>query len=283
MSIADYQRISPNRTSPRNHEIDTITIHCVVGQVTVESLGEQFSKSSRQASSTYGVGKDGRIGQYVPEGDRPWTTGGKDKNGNPIYVNGISGAMNDHRAITIEVASDTFEPYAVNSAAYEGLIRLLVDICKRHPKIHRLRWRANKSLVGNIELQNMTAHRWFAATKCPGDYLYQRFGDIAKEVNKRLDADALKAEEFFQAEMERDDMDVKRFTELWNEMRKDLKDNDAGQWSQEARDWAISSGLIQGSGTTKEGDPNAMWEDLLTREQLVTVLYRFYQIMNNQK
>ena len=80
-----------------------------------------------------------------------------------------------------------------------------------------------------------------------------------------------------------DNMDVKRFKELWNEMRKDLQDNEAGQWSKEAREWAVASGLIQGSGTTKEGEPNAMWEDLLTREQLVTVLYRFYQIMESKK
>lgn len=273
MSIVDYKRISPNKTVPRNSEIDTVTIHCVVGQCTVESLGEHFSKSSRQASSTYGVGKDGRIGQYVEEKDRAWTTGGKDKKGNPIYVNGISGAMNDHRAITIEVASDAFEPYAVTPAAYEGLIRLLVDICKRHPKIHRLRWKADKSLVGEVAQQNMTAHRWFAATKCPGDYLYQRFGDIAREVNKRLDAEVL------QVEMEDDNMTLERFTELWAEMRKNLKDNDSGAWSKEAREWAISTGLIQGSGTTKDGQPNAMWEDVLTREQLVTVLYRFYQII----
>lgn len=277
MPIIDYKLISPNRTSPRNNEIDTITIHCVVGQCTVESLGAHFENPARQASSNYGVGKDGRIGQYVEEKDRAWTTGGKDKNGNPIYVNGISGAMNDHRAITIEVASDTFEPYAVTSAAYEGLIKLLVDICKRHPKIHRLRWRADKSLVGEVAQQNMTAHRWFAATKCPGDYLYSRFGEIAKEVNRRLDAEAIV--DIKPQEKEDEDMTIERFTELWREMRKELQDNDSEQWSKEAREWAISSGLIQGGGTTEDGQPNCMWEDFLTREQMVTILYRFYQLM----
>ena len=277
MSIVDYKLISPNKTSPRQGEINTITIHCVVGQCTVESLGAHFANPARQASSNYGVDKDGRIGQYVEERDRAWTTGGKDRKGNPIYVNGISGSMNDHRAITIEVASDTYEPYAITDAAYEGLIRLLVDICKRHPKIHRLRWQGDKSLVGDTDAQNMTAHRWFALTECPGDYLYTRMGTIAAEVNRRLDAEVL------QVEMEEDDMTVARFKELWTEMRKEIQDNDAGQWSKEAREWAVASGLIQGSGTTKEGEPNAMWEDLLTREQLVTVLYRFYQIMESEK
>ena len=279
MSIVDYTRISPNKTSPRNNEIDTITIHCVVGQCTAESLGAHFANPARKASSTYGVDKDGRIGQYVPEGDRPWTTGGKDKNGNPIYVNGISGSMNDHRAITIEVASDTYAPYAVRPAAYEGLIKLLVDICKRHPRINRLRWQADKSLVGNVSLQNMTAHRWFAPTECPGDYLYSRFGQIAAEVNRRLDSEQIQVDNV----SEETDMTVERFKELWTEMRKELQDNDGGSWSQEAREWALSSGLIQGGGVAPDGQPNSMWEDLLTREQLVTVLYRFYKMMESKK
>lgn len=187
MSIVDYKLISPHKTSPRTEEIDTITIHCVVGQWTVERIGQHFAKPTRNASSNYGVGLDGKIGQYVEEGDRAWTTGGKDRKGKVIYVNGISGSMNDQRAITIEVASDTKKPYAVTDAAYEGLIRLLVDICQRHPLIGRLRWQNDKSLVGQVDKQNMTAHRWFSLKSCPGDYLYDRFGDIAARVNAKLD------------------------------------------------------------------------------------------------
>lgn len=275
MSIVDYKLISPNRTSPRQNEIDTVTIHCVVGQCTVEALGAHFANPARDASSNYGVGFDGRIGQYVEECDRAWTTGGRDKNGNPIYVNGISGSMNDHRAITIEVASDTYEPYAITNAAYEGLIKLLVDICKRHPKIHRLKWQGNKSLVGNVAAQNITAHRWFARTACPGDYIYNRLGTIAAEVNRKLDLEQL-------SELEEDNMDVTRFKELWNEMRKELQDNDSSAWSKDAREWAVNTGLIQGGGSSNDGSANNMWEDLLTREQLITVLYRFYQMMRNQ-
>lgn len=269
--LVDFTLISPNRTSPRNHEINTVTIHCVVGQCTVESLGAIFAKKSRAASSNYGVGKDGRIGMYVEEKDRSWCSGGTDRNGRPIRVNGISGTDNDHRAITIEVASDTAHPYAVTDAAYEGLIRLLVDICKRNPGIRRLRWLGDKSLVGRTDRQNMTVHRWFANKSCPGDYLYERHSAIAEEVNRRLDADILKTED--------DDMDAAQFKELWFEMRKELQDNDAGQWSEAARAWAVSSGLIVGNGTTENGEPNCMWSDFLTREQLVTVLYRFAQMM----
>ena len=269
--LIDYTLISPNKTSPRRGEIDTVTIHCVVGQCTVESLGALFAKSSRGASSNYGVGKDGRIGMYVEEKDRAWCSGGKDKNGNPIRVNGISGSDNDHRAITIEVASDTTHPYAVTDAAYEGLIRLLVDICKRNPGIKRLRWLGDKSLVGETDKQNMTVHRWFAYKSCPGDYLYERHSAIAEEVNRRLDAEILETED--------DDMDAAKFKEMWLEMRKELQDNDAGQWSEAARAWAISNGLINGNGSTVDGEPNCMWADVLTREQFITVLYRFAQIM----
>lgn len=73
---------------------------------------------------------------------------------------------------------------------------------------------------------------------------------------------------------EDEDMDVERFKELWLEMRKDLQDNDAAKWSKEARDWAVKTGLVSG-GDSKNF--NGAWEDVLTREQLVTVLYRFAQ------
>lgn len=169
-SLVNYTRISPNRTRNRNHAIDTITIHCVVGQCSVETLGNVFAPTSRQASSNYGVGTDGRIGMYVEEKDRSWCS---------------SSASNDHRAVTIEVASDTYAPYAVNDKAYASLINLVADICKRNG-IKELKWKADKSLIGQVDKQNMTVHRWFASTSCPGEYLYSRMGDIAAKVNARL-------------------------------------------------------------------------------------------------
>lgn len=169
--LVSYTKISPNRTSPRNHVIDTITIHCVVGQCSVETLGDVFAPTSRQASSNYGIGYDGKIGMYVEEKDRSWCS---------------SNSANDHRAITIEVASDTTHPYAVKPAAMEALINLLVDICQRNPKIGTLKWKADKSLIGKVDQQNMTVHRWFANKACPGDYLYNLHGEIAEEVNSRL-------------------------------------------------------------------------------------------------
>ncbi len=171
-SLVSHVNISPNRNSPRNKSIDTITIHCVVGQCSVETLGNIFKPASRQASSNYGVGTDGRIGMYVEEKDRSWCT---------------SSAANDNRAITIEVASDTTAPYAVNAKAYAALIDLVTDICKRNG-IKKLLWKGDKSLIGQVGKQNMTVHRWFANKSCPGDYLYERHGAIADEVNRRLGA-----------------------------------------------------------------------------------------------
>ena len=167
-----HTRISPNRTSPRNAKIDTITIHCVVGQCTAETIGNIFAPASRQASSNYGVDKDGRVGMYVEEKDRSWCT---------------SSGANDHRAITIEVSSDTTHPYAVTAKAFAGLLDLVTDICKRNG-IKQLLWRADKSLIGQPDKQNLTVHRWFANKACPGDYLYNLHSQITDEVNKRLGA-----------------------------------------------------------------------------------------------
>ena len=175
--LVSYTKISPNKSNPRNHKIDTVTIHCVVGQCSVETLGNVFAPTSRQASSNYGIGYDGRIGMYVEEKDRSWCS---------------SNAANDNRAITIEVASDTKEPYAVNAKAYAALIDLLVDICKRNG-IKELVWSTNKAdRVNHKNGCNMTVHRDYANKSCPGTYLYERHAQIASEVNKRLGSTNIK-------------------------------------------------------------------------------------------
>ena len=175
--LVNYTKISPNKSCPRNHKIDTVTIHCVVGQCSVETLGNVFAPTSRQASSNYGIGYDGRIGMYVEEEDRSWCS---------------SNAANDNRAITIEVASDTKEPYAVNAKAYAALIDLLVDICKRNG-IKELVWSTNKAdRMNHKNGCNMTVHRDYANKSCPGTYLYERHAQIASEVNKRLGSTNIK-------------------------------------------------------------------------------------------
>lgn len=179
-SLVSYTLISPNKTSPRQHKIDTITIHCVVGQLSAESICNLFINPSRKASCNYAVGKDGDIGLCVDEGDRSWCS---------------SNSANDHRAITIEVACDLTHPYAVNAKAYNALIKLVADICKRNG-IEELKWKADKSLIGKVEEQNMTVHRWFANKACPGEYLYERHGEIAEKVNELLGVKKSESSEF---------------------------------------------------------------------------------------
>lgn len=169
-SLVNYTKISPNRTSPRRHKIDTITIHHMAGNLSVQECGQVFASSAAQASANYGVDSKGRIGLYVNESDRSWASSSPD---------------NDHRAITIEVANSTLSPdWKVSDTAYKALIKLLVDICKRN-KIKELKWTGNPNET-NINKQNMTVHRWFAPTLCPGPYLFNKMGQIAKDVNKEL-------------------------------------------------------------------------------------------------
>lgn len=169
-SLVSYTRISPNKYSPRKHKIDTITIHCYVGQVSVEDAGNWFSKTTTQASCNYMIGSDGRIALIVEEKDHSWCSSNYD---------------NDDRAITIECASDKTHPYAINDKVYNSLIKLCADICKRNG-IKELKWKGDKSLIGQVDKQNMTVHRWFKNKACPGDYIYSRLGKIASEVNSRI-------------------------------------------------------------------------------------------------
>lgn len=172
-SLVCYTALSPNCTKPRNKAIDTITIHCMAGNLSVETCGNVFAPPSRQASSNYGIGSDGRIALYVDEANRSWCT---------------SSSANDNRAVTIEVANTVAaDPWPVSDKAYAALLYLVTDICRRNG-IKRLLWKGDKSLIGQVDKQNMTVHRWFAAKACPGDYLYNLHGAIAEEVNKRLTA-----------------------------------------------------------------------------------------------
>ena len=173
-SLVSYTKLSPNHSGQRTHSIDRITPHCVVGQCSVETLGSIFYPTSRQASCQYGIGSDGRIGMYVEEKNRSWCS---------------SSNANDQRAITIECASDTTEPYAMNSKVYDALIKLCVDICKRNGK-KKLIWLGDKDKTLNYNPKSdemvITVHRWFANKSCPGNWLYARLGDLATKVTAQL-------------------------------------------------------------------------------------------------
>ena len=160
----NYINLSPNCNAPRNNSIRKITIHHMAGNLSVEQCGNIFADRNRQASSNYGIGSDGRVGLYVDEANRSWCSSNGD---------------NDHQAVTIEVANDVIGGnWHVSDIALAKLIDLCVDICERN-HIDRLVFTGNAS-------GNLTLHKYFAATACPGPYLESKMPYIAEEVNRRL-------------------------------------------------------------------------------------------------
>ncbi len=225
-----YTRLSPNHSGQRNHAIDRITPHCVVGQCSAESLGDWFSRPSTQASSNYGIDKNGRVGLYVEEKNRSWCS---------------SNSANDNRAVTIECASDTEEPYAFRDAVYQTLIRLCADICKRNGK-RKLLWLGDKdktlAYTPAADEMVLTVHRWFANKSCPGNWMYSRMGDLAGKVTAELQKESRPSEESTPAE-----------------------------WSREAVEWAVINGLMVGDD---KGD--LMLRSPITREQFCVMLKRYH-------
>ena len=114
------------------------------------------------------------VGLYVEEKNRSWCS---------------SNSANDNRAVTIECASDTEEPYTFRDAVYQSLIRLCVDICQRNGK-KKLLWLGSKDKTLSYEPAAdemiLTVHRWFASKSCPGNWLYSRMGDLAEKVTAQL-------------------------------------------------------------------------------------------------
>lgn len=173
-SLVDCVVKSPNHSGRRTHSIDRLTPHCVVGQLSAESIGSCFTSSSVQASCNYGIGKDGRVVLCVDEANRSWCS---------------SSNANDQRAITIECASGMKEPYEMNNTVYEKLIKLCADICRRNGKT-KVVWKGSKSASLAYEPKSnemvLTAHRFFANKSCPGDWLYSRYSDLANRINALL-------------------------------------------------------------------------------------------------
>jgi hypothetical protein len=193
----------------------------MAGNLTIEQCGNVFAPTSRQASSNYGIGSDGRIGMYVEEKNRAWTS---------------SNAQNDNMAVTIEVANDVVGGnWHISDKAMESLIDLCVDICKRNG-IEKLNFTGDTS-------GNLTMHKWFAATACPGAYLESKFPYIANEVNKRL---------------------VKENANM------KFKDVPETHWADEAIEELSEMGIINGykDGTFKP-------DEAVTRAELATMLDRY--------
>ena len=182
--LTDITMLSPHSGGIRG-KIDRITPHCVVGQASAESIGYWFQKPRPVHSCNYGIGNDGRIICCLPEEYQSYCS---------------SSGQNDSRAITIECASDTFDPYAMTGEVIDALINLCIDICKRYNKT-RLLWISNKEAALNYQPKPcemlFTVHRWFApdGRSCPGDFLYNKLGEIAEIVNQALEDSSMYYEE----------------------------------------------------------------------------------------
>lgn len=230
-----YTKLSPNCTKPRNHVIDTISIHCMAGNLSVEACLSlprfQNYDPVNGSSCNYAIDSKGRIGLCVDEANRSWCTSSK---------------TNDHRAVTIEVANNGGAPdWPVSDEAYKALIALVADICKRN-KIKKLLWKGDKSLIGQVDKQNMTVHRWFANKACPGNYLYNRHTDIANQVNKLIE----------------------------EEVKPVAKDNTPDSYAKPAVDWALQNKILLGDNTG-----NLMLHEPVTRQDMLVFIKRTYDLM----
>ncbi len=238
-----YTKISPNQSGKRKYKITRITPHCIVGQLSVESACGWFAQTNAKSSSNYVIGTDGRIGMAVEESCRSWCSSSGD---------------NDNRAVTIECASAMKEPFEMNENVYNSLIDLCVDICKRNGKT-KLLWFADKNKTLNYQPKDdemlLTVHRWFANKSCPGNWLYARLGDLAKQVTERL---------------EDEDMTQEKFNEMMNTwINTQAAREETGEYSAEARKWAESNGFIQGDVKGRK-----MYKKFITREEMITIIYR---------
>ena len=248
--LIEVVKLSPNHSGTRRHAIDRISPHCVVGQCTAEGLGEQFAQKTTQASSNYGIDKLGRVGLYVDEANRSWCT---------------SSSSNDNRAVTIECASDAYEPYRMNDVVYEKLILLCADICRRNGK-KKLLWFNDKNYALNYEPKDdemlITVHRWFANKSCPGDWLFSRLGDLAQKVTVQLGDPT-------ESQKEDVEMTQEKFNKMMDVWLAEQANREPSEQSKESREWAESNGYIQGDENGRK-----MYKKPLTREEFVEVLYR---------
>lgn len=163
--LTEYVFLTPNADFPREGQVQKITIHHMAGDLALEALGDSFARRDRKASANYAIDSQGRVGLYVEEANRAWTSSSRE---------------NDHRAVTIEVANDeTGGTWHVSDAAYGRLVELCADVCRRNG-IQAL------SYTGD-ETGTLTTHKMFyAGTECPGPYLEGRLEELAAEVNRRL-------------------------------------------------------------------------------------------------
>lgn len=131
--------------------------------------------------------------------------------------------------------------------------------------------KADSRMNGDINtFRNEAAYYWIVDARAHN-------GTLPKPQETKEDDTLTQAEfdKMYAAAAEKDFS--KRWITAMQQYRDSLRDNDCGEWSKDAREFAIREGIFSGSGTAPDGQPNFMWEDMLTREQCAQVLYRFAQ------
>mgnify|MGYP006299295633 CR=1 FL=1 len=225
-SMVSIAKSSPNYTKPRKYLIRKITIHHTGGILSIEALGNWFSKKTTKASSNYGIGGDGRVALYVEEKNRAWTS---------------SSPENDHQAVTYEVCNSTEAPYwKVSDKALETIIALSVDVCLRNPEIKQINGKRGLSWTGN-DKGSLTIHKFFTNTNCPGPYLESKMAWIAEEVNKRL------AIAFDEKQPEQNNQNGSILKEEGLEMTYNYIDNNMPEWARPTIQKLVDKGLLKGN------------------------------------
>lgn len=147
----------------RGYKVCKITPHHMAGVLSGEQCAKMFQNANRQASANYCIGNDGEIVLSVAEENRAWTSANQE---------------NDCQAITIEVSNcESGGDWRVSEVAWNSLVKLCIDICKRYN--FKLNYDGTKD-------GSLTRHNMFAATSCPGAYLQGRFQELADTVNAQL-------------------------------------------------------------------------------------------------
>lgn len=146
-------------------KICKFTPHHMAGVLTAKQCAVNiFQKPGRQASANYCIGNDGDIVCNVYEDDRAYTS---------------SSRSNDRQAITVEVSNcEVGGQWKISDAAWNSLINLAEDVCRRHG--FRLSYDGTPS-------GSLTTHDMFSNTNCPGPYLKGKLNELASIVNSRLD------------------------------------------------------------------------------------------------
>lgn len=259
--LVNYTKLSPYCTKPRNKQIKGISIHTMAGPGSVEGCGQVFQTT--RASSHYGIGPDGRIGQYVREEDRAWC---------------CSHAV-DHSVVTIEVSSIQAykEPYACTDEAYAALIDLCTDICRRNG-IKKLLWVEGKencpAHTGRWDVCNMVPHRYTTdkGKSCPGNYLFGRYGDIAEKVNDRLAGQMINKEDELDMTIDQmiEEMTPEQAYKLAQKAELHAKTLPEPAWSRKEGHWqrAADAGVMDGTAP----------ERYVRRDELAAVLGRKWLI-----